>query len=189
MQLPLPDHIEQSKVQSKILPKKDVDAFNPYNIGLLYSGFDPYFISPTPYGILHLIKTCSPNIEGKNVVIIGKSNIVGKPLASLCMKEHATVSVCHSLTKNLPEITKKADIVVIATGAAEFFGKEYFREGQIIIDVGITRKDDGKLVGDVAFEEVSKIVSYISPVPRGVGPMTIAYLMANCVLSAKYASK
>lgn len=189
VQLPLPNHISQGKVQAKILPEKDVDAFNPYNVGMLYLGFDPYFISPTPNGIMHLIKTCCPNIEGKNIVIIGKSNIVGKPLASICMKEHATVSICHSLTKDLASITKRADIIIIATGATEFFGKEYFSEGQIVIDVGITRKDNGKLAGDVRFDEVSQIVSHISPVPGGVGPMTVAYLMVNCVLSAKYASK
>lgn len=189
VQLPLPDHISQEKVQTKILPEKDIDAFNPYNVGMLYAGFDPYFIAPTPNGILHLIKTCCPNIEGKNIVVIGKSNIVGKPFTSLCMREHATVTICHSLTKDLADITKRADIVVVATGASEFFGKEYFSKGQIVIDVGITRKDNGKLVGDVRFDEVSQIVSYISPVPGGVGPMTIAYLMVNCVLSARYLSK
>lgn len=185
VQLPIPDHIDQSKIQAKIVAEKDVDAFNPYNVGMLYSGFDPYFIPPTPHGVLHLIKTQCKKLEGKDIVIVGKSNIVGKPLASLLMKEHATVSVCHSLTKNLADITKRADIVVTATGATEFFTKEYFTQGQIVIDVGISRKSDDTLVGDVAFDEVSKIVSHISPVPGGVGPMTIAYLMANTVEAAK----
>lgn len=186
VQLPLPDHISQDKIQTKISPEKDVDAFNPYNVGMLYSGFDPYYVAPTPNGILHLIKSCYSKIEGKDIVVIGKSNIVGKPFASLCMREHATINLCHSLTKNLSDITKRADIVVVATGASEFFGKEYFSEGQIVIDVGITRKENGKLVGDIRFDEVSEIVSNITPVPGGVGPMTIAYLMYNCVISARH---
>lgn len=189
VQLPLPKAIDQSKIQAKIVPHKDVDAFNPYNVGMLYSGFKPYYFPPTPSGIVHLIKTCSPKIEGKDIVLVGKSNIVGKPLASLLMKEHATVTICHSLTKNLEEMTKRADIVILATGAAEFFTAKFFSPGQIVIDVGITKKANGELAGDVDFNQVSKIVDYITPVPGGVGPMTIAYLMVNCVESVKYLSK
>jgi len=185
VQLPVPSHINQDKIQSAIAPLKDIDAFHPYNVGSLYSGCEPYFIPPTPFGCLHLIQTIYDDITGKDVVIVGKSNIVGKPLASLLMEKQATVTICHSLTKNLPEITSKADIVVLAAGDPEFFGVEYFSEGQLVIDVGISKKANGKMVGDVDFDQVKEIVSYISPVPGGVGPMTIAYLLNNCVVAAQ----
>lgn len=189
VQLPLPKTIDPSKIQRKIVPHKDVDAFNPYNVGMLYSGHDPYYFPPTPSGIVHLIKTCCPKIEGKNIAIIGKSNIVGKPLASLLMKEHATITVCHSLSSNIHDITSRADIVILATGSTEFFGEKFFKSGQIVIDVGISRKASGELAGDVDFKNVSKIVDYITPVPGGVGPMTIAYLMVNAVQSARNLSQ
>lgn len=184
VQLPIPAHINLALIQSSIDPAKDVDAFNPFNVGMLYSGFDPYFLPPTPMGCFHLIKSVSDEVIGKNIVIVGKSNIVGKPLASLLLREQATVTLCHSHTNNLADITKKADIVILATGASEFFTEEYFSEGQIVIDVGISKNSEGKIVGDVDFANVSKKVAHITPVPGGSGPMTIAYLMSNCVVAS-----
>lgn len=181
VQLPLPHQISPEKIQRAISADKDVDGFNPLNVGLLYSGLETKFIACTPLGCLHLIKSRCENIVGKNIVVVGKSNIVGKPLASLLLRENATVTLCDSKTQNLAEITSMADIVVLAAGAPSFFGAKYFKEGGIVIDVGITKMDDGNILGDAKLDEAIAKVSYITPVPGGVGPMTIAYLMSNVV--------
>jgi methylenetetrahydrofolate dehydrogenase (NADP+)/methenyltetrahydrofolate cyclohydrolase len=182
VQLPLPDHISKEKVINAIDPKKDVDGFHPLNVGLLTSGYSTGFIPCTARGVLELIKMTEQNIAGKKVVIIGRSNIVGKPLASLLLQFDATVTLCHSKTKNLAFITSTADIVISAVGKPRFLTAEYFSEKAIVIDVGINRltfDDAYELAGDVDFESVRKKVSYITPVPGGVGPMTISYLLIN----------
>ncbi len=169
---------------NKIDYKKDVDGFNPVNVGKLVIGQDS-FISCTPYGVIKMLENYNIPIEGKNVVIIGRSNIVGKPLMQCLLKKNATVTICHSKTKNISEITKKADILVAALGKAKFVTKEMVKDGAVVIDVGINRDESGKLVGDVDFEEAEKIASFITPVPGGVGPMTIAMLMSNVVKACK----
>lgn len=184
VQLPLPKQISKEKVINAIDPAKDVDGFHPFNVGILNSGYSGGFIPCTARGCLELIKLTQINLEGKNVTIVGRSNIVGKPLAALLSREDATVTLCHSKTTNLASITFNADIVVTAIGKPRFFSSEYFSEKAIVIDVGINRNrirfEDGyKLVGDVDFESVKNKVSYITPVPGGVGPMTIAYLLIN----------
>jgi methylenetetrahydrofolate dehydrogenase (NADP+)/methenyltetrahydrofolate cyclohydrolase len=182
VQLPLPKQISKEKVINAIDPTKDVDGFHPFNVGLLYSGYGSGFKPCTARGVLELIKMTEPNIQGKNIAIIGRSNIVGKPLAALLMQEDATVTLCHSKTQNLASITSKADIVISATGQPKFLTAEYFSEKAIVIDVGINRltsEDQLELVGDVDFESVKHKVRYITPVPGGVGPMTIAYLLIN----------
>lgn len=182
VQLPLPKQISKEKVINAIDPAKDVDGFHPFNVGVLNSGYSGGFIPCTARGCLELIKLTQINLEGKNVAIVGRSNIVGKPLAALLSREDATVTLCHSKTTNLASITSNADIVVTAIGKLRFFSSEYFSEKAIVIDVGINRimvEGDYKLVGDVAFESVKNKVSYITPVPGGVGPMTIAYLLTN----------
>jgi len=182
VQLPLPKQISKEQVINAIDPAKDVDGFHPFNVGILNSGYSGGFIPCTARGCLELIKLTHINLEGKNVTIVGRSNIVGKPLAALLSREDATVTLCHSKTTNLASITFNADIVVTAIGKPRFFSSEYFSEKAIVIDVGINRirfESGYKLVGDVDFESVKNKVSYITPVPGGVGPMTIAYLLTN----------
>ncbi|MDG1436514.1 MAG: bifunctional 5,10-methylenetetrahydrofolate dehydrogenase/5,10-methenyltetrahydrofolate cyclohydrolase [Rickettsiaceae bacterium] len=182
IQMPLPNHIDKLNVIKAIDPAKDVDGFHPINLGMLFSPYKNGFVPCTALGCLKLIKSCASDISGKKVVILGRSNIVGRPLAALLLKEDCTVTICHSKTKNLMEITSKADIVVSAMGNPKFLTKEYFNSSAIVIDVGINRvEQDGKykLLGDVDFENVKNHVSYITPVPGGVGPMTVAYLLVN----------
>lgn len=184
LQSPIPKNLNIDEAFNKIDYKKDVDGFNPVNVGKLVIGQDS-FISCTPYGVIKMLENYNIPIEGKNVVIIGRSNIVGKPLMQCLLKKNATVTICHSKTKNISEITKRADILVAALGKAKFVTKEMVKEGAVVIDVGINRDESGKLVGDVDFEEVEKIASFITPVPGGVGPMTIAMLMSNVVKACK----
>ena len=180
VQLPLPAHMDEDKVIRTIDPKKDVDGFHPQSVGALSIG-QPGFVSCTPAGIIQLLKRSGVEIEGKECVIVGRSNIVGKPMALLMLRENATVTICHSRTKHLKEVTKRADILIVAIGKPKFITKEYVKEGAVVIDVGIHRNENGKLCGDVDFEDVEPITSAITPVPGGVGPMTIAMLMNNCV--------
>jgi methylenetetrahydrofolate dehydrogenase (NADP+) / methenyltetrahydrofolate cyclohydrolase len=183
VQLPLPPHISEHKVIETISPEKDVDGFHPINVGRMVTGQDA-FISCTPYGVVEMIKYKNIPIAGKHVVIVGRSNIVGKPAALLFLRENATVSVCHSKTPNLSEITKQADILVVAVGRANLISSQDVKEGAVVIDVGMNRNEAGKLVGDVAFDAVKEKASYITPVPGGVGPMTITMLLANTIQSA-----
>lgn len=180
VQLPLPEHIDEDKVIERISPKKDVDGFHPMNVGALSIGRKG-FISCTPYGIIQLLKRSGIDIEGKHCVIVGRSNIVGKPMAMLLLRENGTVTVVHSKTKNIKEITSQADILVVAIGKPKYITKEYVKDGAVVIDVGINRNENGKLCGDVDFDDVLPKVSAITPVPGGVGPMTIAMLMNNCL--------
>lgn len=180
VQLPLPSHIDEDTVIKTISPKKDVDGFHPQSVGALSIG-QKGFVSCTPAGIIELLKRSDIDIEGKECVIIGRSNIVGKPMALLMLRENATVTICHSRTKNLKEVAKRADILIVAIGKPEFVTSEYVKEGAVVIDVGIHRRDNGKLCGDVLFSDVEPIASAITPVPGGVGPMTIAMLMHNCI--------
>lgn len=180
VQLPLPGHIDEDKVLLTISPKKDVDGFHPENVGNLSIG-RPGFVSCTPAGVIQLLKRSGIEIEGKECVVLGRSNIVGKPMAMLLLRENGTVTVCHSRTKNLKEITKRADILVVAIGKPKFVDASYVKEGAVVIDVGIHRNEDNKLCGDVDFDSVAPHTSAITPVPGGVGPMTIAMLMSNCV--------
>lgn len=182
VQLPLPSHICEDKVIQAISPKKDVDGFHPQSVGAMTIG-EKGFLSCTPAGIIQLLKRSNVDIEGKHCVVIGRSNIVGKPMALLMLRENATVTIAHSRTKNLPELCKQADILIVAIGKPRFIGAEYVKEGAVVIDVGIHRDENNKLCGDVKFEEVEPIASAITPVPGGVGPMTIAMLMSNCVQS------
>lgn len=184
VQLPLPEHINKNKIIDTILPQKDVDGLTPYNLGKLFSGEEPYVYPCTPKGILLLLDEYNIELDGKNVVVVGRSNLVGKPVAQMLLKRNATVTMCHSHTKNLSEITKTADIVVSAVGK-NVIGEKMLKSNCVVIDVGIFRDENGKLSGDVDFENVSKISAYISPVPGGVGPMTIASLMLNTVELAK----
>ena len=179
LQLPLPKGLNEKDFLDEISPIKDVDGFTTYNSGKLFKGEKPYAVACTPKGIIKLLETKNINLEGKLAVVIGRSNIVGKPIAALLLQKNATVIQAHSKTKNLPEILKLADIIISATGKEEFIKGDMVKEGAIIIDVGITRNKNGKLTGDVDFESVNKKVSYITPVPGGVGPMTIATLMEN----------
>lgn len=180
VQLPLPEHIDEDKVIERISPKKDVDGFHPMNVGALSIGRKG-FISCTPYGIIQLLKRSGIDIEGRHCVIVGRSNIVGKPMAMLLLRENGTVTVVHSRTKNIKEITSQADILVVAIGKPKYITKEYVKDGAVVIDVGINRNENGKLCGDVDFGDVLPKVSAITPVPGGVGPMTIAMLMNNCL--------
>lgn len=184
VQLPLPKHINEDLVIQTISPEKDVDGFHPQSVGRLSIG-QKGFVSCTPAGIIQLLKRSNIKIEGKECVIIGRSNIVGKPMALLMLRENATVTVCHSKTQNLMEVTKRADILIVALGKPKFVTKEYVKEGAVVIDVGIHRDENNKLCGDVDFEDVVNYVTAITPVPGGVGPMTIAMLMNNCVESIK----
>lgn len=181
VQLPLPKAINEDIIIQAISPLKDVDGFHPQNVGALCINQKGY-ISCTPAGIIELLKRSNIEIDGKNCVIIGRSNIVGKPMALLMLRENATVTVCHSHTRNLKEITRNADILIVAIGKPEMITADYVKEGACVIDVGIHRKEGKKLCGDVLFDEVAPKCSFITPVPGGVGPMTIAMLMKNCVM-------
>lgn len=187
VQLPLPSHMDEDKVIKTIAPEKDVDGFHPQSVGALSIG-QPGFVSCTPAGVIQLLKRSGVEIEGKECVIVGRSNIVGKPMALLMLRENATVTICHSRTKDLKEVTKRADILIVAIGKPKFITKDYVKEGAVVIDVGIHRNDAGKLCGDVDFEDVEPHTSAITPVPGGVGPMTIAMLMNNCVEAKGYQS-
>ena len=178
VQLPLPAQIDEKKILVAIDPDKDVDGFHPVNVGKLCSDEDG-FVSCTPAGIIELLKRYEIPMEGRECVIVGRSNIVGKPLIQLMLKENATVTVCHSKTKNLQQVCRRADILVAAIGRAKFITKDFVKEGAVVIDVGINRGEDGKLSGDVDFDAVKEVASYITPVPGGVGPMTIAMLLKN----------
>lgn len=184
VQLPLPKQINEDKIIKAIAPAKDVDGFHPQSVGALSIG-QPGFVSCTPAGIIQLLKRSGIEIDGKECVIVGRSNIVGKPMALLLLRENGTVTVCHSHTKNLKDVCKRADILVAAIGKPKFFNHEYVKEGAVVIDVGIHRNENNKLCGDVDYEDVFPHVSAITPVPGGVGPMTIAMLMYNCVQAAE----
>lgn len=179
VQLPLPKHIDTNKIIEKIPPHKDVDGFHPYNLGKLLIADEPFSKACTPLGVKRILDEYNINCEGKNVVIVGRSTIVGKPLSAILTNSNATVTLCHSKTKNLKEITKQADIFISAIGMPKFFNADFIKKDAVVIDVGINRDENGKLVGDVDFESVKDIASYITPVPKGVGPMTIAMLMSN----------
>jgi|TARA_B100000519_G_C14243802_1_gene438702 methylenetetrahydrofolate dehydrogenase (NADP+)/methenyltetrahydrofolate cyclohydrolase len=182
VQLPLPKHIDDSLILNSVSSEKDVDGFHPINAGYLFEG-KPQFIPCTPHGIIKMLEFYDIDIEGKNAVVLGRSNIVGKPAAILLLQKNATVTICHSRTKNLEDVLKEADIIVAAIGRAHFVKKEMVKEGAIVIDVGINRLDTGKLAGDVDFEAVKKISGFITPVPGGVGPMTITMLLWNTLTS------
>ncbi|WP_100373431.1 bifunctional methylenetetrahydrofolate dehydrogenase/methenyltetrahydrofolate cyclohydrolase FolD [Bacillus sp. FJAT-45037] len=183
VQLPLPQQISERAVIERIAPQKDVDGFHPINIGKMMTK-DKTFLPCTPYGIVEMLKEAEIDISGQHVVVIGRSNIVGKPVGQLLLNENATVTYCHSHTKNLRDITKQADILIVAIGQAKFVKAADVKEGAVVIDVGMNR-EDGKLCGDVDFEEVKNIASHITPVPGGVGPMTITMLLENTIQSAK----
>lgn len=184
VQLPLPAHINENKVIQAIDPKKDVDGFHPQSVGALCIG-QPGFVSCTPAGIIQLLKRSGIEMDGKHCVVVGRSNIVGKPMSLLMLRENATVTICHSHTKDLKAMCREADILICAIGKPLFFTSEYIKEGAFVIDVGIHRNAQNKLCGDVDFDDVVDKVSAITPVPGGVGPMTIAMLMYNCVRSAE----
>ena len=184
VQLPLPSHIDEDTVIRAIDPQKDVDGFHPQSVGALCIG-QPGFLSCTPAGIIQLLKRSGIEIEGKECVVLGRSNIVGKPMAILLLRENATVTVAHSRTRNLKEVTKRADILIAAVGKTKMITSDYIKEGAVVIDVGINRDENGKLCGDVDFESVEPLCSAITPVPGGVGPMTIAMLLNNCMQSAE----
>lgn len=184
VQLPLPAHIDEDTVIRTIAPEKDVDGFHPQSVGLLSIG-QKGFVSCTPAGIIQLLKRSGIEIDGKECVVVGRSNIVGKPMAMLLIRENGTVTVCHSHTRGLKEVTRRADILVVAIGKRQFITADYVKEGATVIDVGMHRKEDGKLCGDVDFDSVEPVAGAITPVPGGVGPMTIAMLMNNCVSSVE----
>lgn len=184
LQSPIPDHLDIREAFDKIDYKKDVDGFNPINVGKLSIGEDS-FISCTPYGVVKMLEAYNIEVEGKRAVIIGRSNIVGKPLLQCLLNKNATVTVCHSKTRDIENITKEADILIAALGKPKFVKDYMVKEGAVVIDVGINRNEEGKIVGDVDFDNVSKKASYITPVPGGVGPMTIAMLMSNVVKAAE----
>ena len=184
VQLPLPSHIDEEKVINSIIADKDVDAFSPSNVGRILIG-EYSFLPCTPSGVMELIDYYHIDLEGKNCVVIGRSNIVGKPMALLLLERNATVTVCHSRTRNLSEYTTKADLVVVAVGREGFLKADMIKPGAVVIDVGINRNKEGRLCGDVDFDSVEPIASYITPVPGGVGPMTITMLMKNTVSAAK----
>lgn len=184
LQSPIPEHLNINQAFKTITYRKDVDGFTPSSVGKLCIGEDT-FISCTPYGVMKMFEEYNIDLTGKNVVILGRSNIVGKPLIQCCLSKNATVTVCHSKTKNIEEYTKRADILISAIGKAKFVTKDMVKKGVVIIDVGINRNEQGKLVGDVDFENVESLASYITPVPGGVGPMTIAMLMNNVIKAAK----
>ncbi|MDE7331722.1 MAG: bifunctional methylenetetrahydrofolate dehydrogenase/methenyltetrahydrofolate cyclohydrolase FolD [Lachnospiraceae bacterium] len=185
VQLPLPGHIDEDTVIRAIDPAKDVDGFHPQSVGALCIG-QPGFVSCTPAGIIQLLKRSGIEIEGKECVILGRSNIVGKPMSLLMLRENATVTIAHSRTKNLREVTGRADILIAAVGKPKMITRDYVKEGAVVIDVGINRDENNKLCGDVDFEDVEPVCSAITPVPGGVGPMTIAMLLNNCIESAGF---
>lgn len=184
VQLPLPSHLDEEQVILRIKPEKDVDAFHPYNVGRITIG-NPKFLPCTPAGIMELLHRSDIEISGKECVVIGRSNIVGKPMALLLLSENGTVTVCHSKTGNLKEVCKRADILVVAIGKANFVTADMVKEGAVVIDVGMNRNAEGKLTGDVDFASVSKVASHITPVPGGVGPMTITMLLQNTLRAAE----
>lgn len=188
VQLPLPKHINEDKVLNTIDSTKDVDGFHPNNVGKMMVG-EETFLPCTPAGIVELLKRTNIELEGKECVVIGRSNIVGKPMSMLMLKENCTVTIAHSRTKNLKEVTKRADILIVAIGKPKFVNSEYVKDGAVIIDVGIHRGEDGKLCGDVDFNDVEDKVYAITPVPGGVGPMTVTMLMANCLRSVALNNK
>ncbi|WP_186578084.1 bifunctional methylenetetrahydrofolate dehydrogenase/methenyltetrahydrofolate cyclohydrolase FolD [Aquibacillus kalidii] len=184
VQLPLPNHINEQAIIEAISPEKDVDGFHPINIGRMIAGKDTFFPC-TPFGIITMLKSKNIPIEGKKAVVIGRSNIVGKPVGQLLLNENATVTYCHSRTENMQEYTKDADILIVAVGRANFLSGEDIKEGAVVIDVGVNRMEDGKLTGDVEFDSAKEKAAYITPVPKGVGPMTITMLLHNTIKSAK----
>ncbi len=184
VQLPLPKHLNEEEIILRIKPEKDVDAFHPYNVGRITIG-NPKFLPCTPAGIMELLHRSNIEISGKECVVIGRSNIVGKPMALLLLSENGTVTVCHSKTRDLKEVCKRADILVVAIGKADFVTADMVKEGAVVIDVGMNRNADGKLTGDVDFASVSEVASYITPVPGGVGPMTITMLLQNTLRAAE----
>src|SRR5690625_1707548 len=184
VQLPLPEHISEQAVIEAISPEKDVDGFHPVNIGRMMTG-QKTFLPCTPYGIITMLKSQNISLEGKHAVVIGRSNIVGKPVGQLLLNENATVTYCHSRTKNLEEFTNQADILIAAVGIPNVITADHIKAGAVVIDVGINRLEDGSLTGDVDFDSASEKASYITPVPRGVGPMTIAMLLENTIKAAK----
>lgn len=186
VQLPLPKHIATDKIIAAIDPHKDVDGFHPYNVGGLVTG-SPLFVPCTPRGIMELIARTGIALSGKDAVVVGRSNIVGKPMALLLLSQNATVTICHSKTRDLPGVTSRADVLIAAVGKARMITANMVKEGAVVIDVGVNRLENGKLAGDVAFDEVAAKASYITPVPGGVGPMTIAMLMKNTLDAAKMA--
>ena len=185
LQSPIPAHLNINEAIRTIAPEKDVDGFNPVNVGKLCLNQDT-FVSCTPYGIMKMFEAYNIDLTGKNVTILGRSNIVGKPLIQCCLNKKATVTVCHSKTKDLKKYTKDADVIIAAIGKSKFVTADMIKQGAVVIDVGINRGDDGKLTGDVDFENVSKKASYITPVPGGVGPMTIAMLMNNVIKACSF---
>ena len=184
VQLPLPEHIDTTKILEVIDPKKDVDGFHPYNFGRLNQGLDS-FVPCTPLGVMELLKEYQIDIKGMDACVVGASNIVGKPMAALLLNDFATVDICHIFTKDLKSHTKRADLLVVGVGKPNLITEDMVKEGAIVIDIGINKLDNGKIVGDVDFENVSKKASYITPVPGGVGPMTIAMLLKNTIKAAK----
>lgn len=184
VQLPLPKHIDSKVILEAVSPLKDADGFHPYNLGRLVEGH-PVFEACTPKGVIKMIESAGVTIEGKRAVVVGRSNIVGKPLALMLLQRHATVTICHSKTKDLPAVCREAELLLVAIGKAKFVTADMVREGAVVIDVGTNKTPEGKLCGDVDFEPVSQKASWISPVPGGVGPMTIAMLLENTVESAK----
>jgi len=186
VQLPLPKHIEEKAIIERISPEKDVDGFHPISVGRMMTGQDT-FLPCTPHGIVELVKETNLDISGKHVVVIGRSNIVGKPVGQLFLNENATVTYCHSKTQNMKELSKLADILIVAVGRPKMITADYIKEGAVVIDVGVNRLETGKLCGDVDFDNVLDVAGYITPVPKGVGPMTITMLLQNTVESAKRA--
>ncbi|MFB5685735.1 bifunctional methylenetetrahydrofolate dehydrogenase/methenyltetrahydrofolate cyclohydrolase FolD [Bacillus cereus] len=186
VQLPLPKHIEEKAIIERISPEKDVDGFHPISVGRMMTGQDT-FLPCTPHGIVELVKETNFDISGKHVVVIGRSNIVGKPVGQLFLNENATVTYCHSKTQNMKELSKLADILIVAVGRPKMITADYIKEGAVVIDVGVNRLETGKLCGDVDFDNVLDVAGYITPVPKGVGPMTITMLLHNTVESAKRA--
>ena len=186
VQLPLPKHLDETEILLKIKPEKDVDAFHPYNVGKIMIG-NHDFLPCTPAGVMVLLERSGVDVSGKKCVVIGRSNIVGKPMAMLLLHANGTVTICHSRTQNLKEICREADILVASIGKPEFVTADMVKDGAVVVDVGINRLEDGKLVGDVAFSEVEPKASYITPVPGGVGPMTITMLLKNTLTAAKVA--
>lgn len=185
VQLPLPSHIDENTVIKAIDPLKDVDGFHPQSVGALCIG-QPGFVSCTPAGIIQLLKRSGIDIAGKECVVLGRSNIVGKPMSLLLLRENATVTIAHSRTKNLREVTSRADILIVAVGKPEMITRDYVKKGAVVIDVGINRDENNKLCGDVDFDDVEPVCSAITPVPGGVGPMTIAMLLHNCIESTTH---
>jgi methylenetetrahydrofolate dehydrogenase (NADP+)/methenyltetrahydrofolate cyclohydrolase len=188
IQLPLPEGLDPMPLISSIIPAKDVDGLSPESVGRLAVGL-PSLLPCTPHGVIQLLKRNGIELSGREAVVVGRSNLVGKPLAQLLLRENATVTLCHSRTRNLPEVTRRADILVVAAGKREMVGAEHVGEGSVVVDIGIHRKEEGGLVGDVRFDEVEPRAAWISPVPGGVGPMTRAMLLHNTVMAARMGSR